>query len=88
MAKSEVTLQDLFTSDEIERAKKLYREASPGTFNRLVVKEIVEPAMDRINKVTGQENDARYIGYALENVLMQGGVKADDEPPPSPGRKH
>jgi hypothetical protein len=64
-------LGDLFTLDEIKRARELYTKCSPGTFNKRVVEEIVRPIMPRINRATGQENDERYMGYLLEYVISQ-----------------
>jgi hypothetical protein len=67
----QLNLGDLFTKDEIEAASKLFFECKPGEFNRRVVEQIVQPAMLRINAATGQENDARYMGYLLEYVFSQ-----------------
>ena len=67
-----MTIGELFTEREINAAVKLYNECKPGEFNKRVVEKIVEPAMARINKVTGQENDPRYFGYLLEFVIMEG----------------
>ena len=64
-----VRIGELFTDRELRAAAKLYAQCQPGEFNRRVVAEIVGPAMPRINKATGQENDARYFGYALEYAL-------------------
>lgn len=64
-----ISLSDLFSEDELQAAMELYESSSPGTFNKAVVEKIVQPALSRINKVTGQENDARYWGYALEHVI-------------------
>jgi hypothetical protein len=63
------TIGDVFTKTEIKKAQKLFAKCKPGEFNKRVVAEIVEPAMPRINKATGQENDARYFGYLLEHLL-------------------
>lgn len=71
----QVALGDIFTDEEVERAKELFEECSPGTFNKRVVPEIIEPIMARINKATGQENDPRYVGYMLEYGLTQMGVQ-------------
>jgi hypothetical protein len=67
----QISIGELFTAAELKAATKLYGECKPGEFNKRVVKQIVEPALPRINKVTGQENDARYWGYALEFALTQ-----------------
>lgn len=75
------TLADLFTKEELERAKALYERSAPGTFNKAVVKEIVAPVMARINARLGQENDPSYIGYAIENALMQDEMKRSGPKP-------
>lgn len=69
MTDRQISLADLFTEAEIEAASELYDRCSPGTFNKAVVEQIVTPALPRINQVTGQENDARYWGYALEHAI-------------------
>lgn len=70
MAKT-ITIHDFLTEKEIARALKLYQAAAPGTFNRTIVAKIIEPNMARINRALGQENDARYLGYAVEYVFSQ-----------------
>lgn len=71
-AKKTVALGELFTDAEIERAADLYRNAQPGTFcNTVVLKVITPEVLARIDAHTGQKNDARYLGYALEYALMQ-----------------
>ncbi|MCK1671080.1 hypothetical protein [Bradyrhizobium sp. 150] len=66
-----ITISDVFTDAEIKKAQKLFAKCKPGQFNKLVVEQIVQPAMPRINKATGQENDARYFGYLLEHAITQ-----------------
>jgi hypothetical protein len=66
-----IAIGELFTEAELKAATKLYGKCKPGEFNKRVVEQIVKPALPRINKVTGQENDAQYWGYALEFALMQ-----------------
>lgn len=65
-----ISLAELFTEDELQAAVELYENSSPGTFNKAVVAKIVAPALPRINKATGQQNDARYWGYALEHAIL------------------
>lgn len=64
------SLGDIFTAEELDRARSLFEEDERGFVARAVV-EIVRPAMPRINAATGQENDERYIGYALQHALQQ-----------------
>ena len=63
------TIGDLFTPEEIARARALHAEASPGTFARRCAEEVVGPALPRIDRLTGQGNDALYLAYALEFAL-------------------
>lgn len=67
----QVNLEDILTPEEVERARILYREQSDESFNSRLVREILEPNMDRINQATGQVNHPRYIGYAIEWCLMK-----------------
>lgn len=62
---------DIFTPAEIDLARDLYAKAPAGTFAARCAAEIVAPALPRINARLGQENDARYLAYALELALSQ-----------------
>lgn len=64
-------ITEILTEAEIQRAWQLYFDAKPGTFNRLVVAEIVGPNIDRVSKALGQEMDARFVGYAIEYVFNE-----------------
>jgi hypothetical protein len=66
-----IAIGEVFTEAELKAATKLFGECKPGEFNKRVIEQIVEPALPRINEVTGQANDARYWGYALEFALTQ-----------------
>lgn len=71
----QITIDQFLTDAEIERAHRLYRIARPGTFATRLAAEIITPNLERINKALGQENDARYLAYAVEYVLMQAGER-------------
>jgi hypothetical protein len=74
---SDLTLDQVFTVIELNRALALYRECQRDTgkrFNTLCAEEIVSPVLDRINQTTGQENDANYLAYAIEFALIKGGA--------------
>ncbi len=62
--------------DEQQRKKivRIWREDQENFHNRCL-KEIVEPSMGHINEVTKQENDARYITYAIEAALLKLNIK-------------
>jgi hypothetical protein len=64
-------ITDFLTPAEIDQAIAIYRTAQPGTFNRLLTEQIIAPNMERINKALGQENDPRYLAYAVEFVLSK-----------------
>jgi|tagenome__1003787_1003787.scaffolds.fasta_scaffold20690405_1 hypothetical protein len=70
---STTTLGNLFTSTELNKAYRLYTECKGTGFNRRCAAEIVEPVLERINKTTGQQNDARYWAYAIEYAIMSSG---------------
>lgn len=65
------TIGELFTGAEIDKAVQLYKQqSSQSKFIDEVVQAIVKPALPRINRLTGQENDARYLAYALEYAII------------------
>ena len=66
-----LTVKGFLTEDEIKRARKIYREAQPGTFAGRCADEIIAPVMARINAALGQENDARFLAYFVENTFNQ-----------------
>lgn len=66
-----IELGKLFTVDELKRAASIF--ATETWAHQRIVDEIVTPKMAHINAVTGQENDAGYIAYALEYALRKGG---------------
>ena len=67
MPNNEVDLRDIFTPETIEKARPFKDDA------KKLQSEIIEPMMDHINKVTGQENDPGYWSYALQYYFMQEG---------------
>src|SRR6266550_3272941 len=69
-----LTLGNILTKSEIEQAQRFILEAQADkeSASARIAAEIVEPALERINKKTGQANDARYLGYAIEFALLAG----------------
>jgi hypothetical protein len=64
-----IQLGELFTAEEIDRAYEIWcrwqqRKDRPVPAAE-IAEVIVAPVLDRINETTGQENDARYLGYLL-----------------------
>lgn len=70
-----VSIVDFLTESEIRKAMTLYKSASPGTFARRCDEEIIKPVLPRINAKLGQENDPRYLAYAVEHVFNQSRAK-------------
>ncbi len=66
------TVGELFTGLELTAARQLYLDSPPGSFCDNVVNVVLTPnVMARINAKTGQENNARYLGYMLEHLFNQ-----------------
>lgn len=65
----QVTLGDILTQTEWERAQVLYRDLKDTGFARQVATELIEPNIERINRKTGQQNDPLYLAYLVEYVL-------------------
>lgn len=58
---------DLFTADEVRRAKKIMQRsliAMPTIRDQIVTEEV----MERINRETGQQNNRDYMAYRLEYI--------------------
>lgn len=67
-----MSLPDFLTEQQIEAASKLYEQLKDtGRFADECAKQIIEPNIAEINRKIGQENDPRYLSYAVEHVLNQ-----------------
>ena len=64
-----LTLADFLTDDEIDRAWHLYQTVPENIFAEAVDNQVIKPNMERINKALGQENDSRYLAYAVLYVF-------------------
>lgn len=60
------TARALFSEIERAAARKIMDDERLGSAHERLLKEIVEPAMPRINQATGQENSPKYMAYCLE----------------------
>jgi hypothetical protein len=74
-AKKTMALPDFLTTQEIARARKLYKSAEPGTFAKRCEAEIIKPVIARIDAKLGQKNHPRYLAYACEFVFSQADSK-------------
>lgn len=66
-----VKLTDFLTEAQLQRAIDLYAMCGAGTFARLYAEEVIEPNIVEINRKLGQENDARFLAYMVESVLIR-----------------
>jgi len=64
-----VTLSDFLTDEQIDEATTLY--ADHGDSVAQIQARVIEPNMAAINAKLGQENDARYLAYAVVYALSQ-----------------
>lgn len=69
MTRRMVSLPEFLTPDEITRAGELYHALPSNQFASTVEREIIAPNMARINATLGQENNARYLAYAVEYIF-------------------
>ena len=62
-----LSLNKMLTNNEIAQARNIVLEASSAGESGAarITAEIIEPNIERINRATGQQNDARYLGYAV-----------------------
>ena len=66
-----ITIGDFLTDAEIKKVQKMYRTLPSHEFTHAVCEQVIKPQMARINKALGQENDALYLSYAVQYVMMQ-----------------
>ena len=76
-----VRLGDLLTQAQLDAILKI------GNDPARVTKEVIEPALAEINRKSGQENDARYLGYAVCFVLSEVGAWDDPGGPAAVARR-
>jgi hypothetical protein len=81
-----IAITDFLTDEEIERARVLWQELrDTGRFAATLEETIVRPQLPRINAALGQENDARYLAYAVEYVFTELDKQNQHAPQPPPG---
>ena len=65
-----MTLPQFLTDAQIAKAAKLYKAHGMDAVAKIQT-QVIEPNMATINGKLGQENDARYLAYAVVYVLSQ-----------------
>jgi hypothetical protein len=66
-----VTLSQFLTGDQITQAAALYDVHGVRGAVAQIQSRVIEPNLAAINAKLGQENDARYLAYAVVHVLSQ-----------------
>jgi len=56
----------LFNRKELVLAQKICRTTDVGQRDRALVEQIIQPAISRINRATGEENDPHRLAHMLE----------------------
>lgn len=63
-------IAEILTPAQIEEVTRLWGLHGPGiTFVNTVTAQVIEPALPEINRKLGQENNARFIAYAIHHAL-------------------
>lgn len=65
-----VMLGQFLTKKQIAKASALYTAHGHDAVAKIQTL-VIEPNMDTINEKLGQENDARYLAYAVVYALSQ-----------------
>jgi hypothetical protein len=65
-----MTLPQFLTDAQIAQAVKLYEAHGMDAVAKIQT-QVIEPNMAAINTKLGQENDARYLAYAVVHVCSQ-----------------
>ena len=65
-----MTLPQFLTDSQIAMAEKLYKAHGMDAVAKIQA-QVIEPNMAAINAKLGQENDARYLAYAVVHACSQ-----------------
>lgn len=65
-----MTLPQFLTDGQIAQAVKLYKAHGMDAVAKIQA-QVIEPNMAAINAKLGQDNDARYLAYAVVHVCSQ-----------------
>jgi len=63
-------ITQILTKDEINKAWHLHNTLPESLFAEAVDNQLIKPNMERINKALGQENDSRFLAYAVQFVFL------------------
>ncbi len=69
------TVDKFLTNNEIKAAIIAYAKCQNGLDKRRFVdvinQDIITPNLERINVALGQENDAKFLSYAIEHAIKE-----------------
>ena len=65
-----MTLPQFLTDVQIAKAAKLYKAHGMDAVAKIQA-QVIEPNLAAINAKLGQENDARYLAYAVVHACSQ-----------------
>lgn len=65
-----MTVGDLVTEEQFKMCVEIGKNNPTHQVAKKISEEIIEPNIDKINEITGQENDPKYIAYAILNILL------------------
>lgn len=64
-----ITIGEILTGRELDAMRKVFQEDRKGFHVKCAA--LIRAKIERINKATGQENDANYLAYAVEHALTK-----------------
>jgi hypothetical protein len=65
-----IELGKLYTSEELAKAAQhVMNPPEDGSVADAIMRDVTLPSLHRINETTGQENNAKYLAYALEYAV-------------------
>lgn len=66
-----ITAEQIFGSEILKKANKLYRTCSKGTFAKTACETLIKPNIQQIEHNCKQPMDPMYCAYLLEFVIMK-----------------
>jgi hypothetical protein len=66
-----LSIGQILTPAEMTKAIRLYKHCESYQFAKRCADEIISPVLDRINKISGQENDPKYLAYCIEYAILK-----------------
>lgn len=71
MNNNELSIADIVGEENVDKVAEIYLTVADHQFVSVLVRDILAARMDEINRITGQENDARFLGYLIQMFMNQ-----------------